>query len=252
MVMDLVGWDFIGLMKYGVVSPLPVDSPGLCWTNTGDEWRIHRRLFNQAFHAKASDKYEPQELEVARGLLKCLLETPDAFSEHFRQCVRSVRVFNGSGVESQDGGRADNIRGPISRVIQHQNIFPILKHLPNWFPGAGFKRQAAEWRKFPRALLEMPFAETKRQILRYSHFLYQMCQTGEQQASGISRPSFTSSSFALKKSTGVYYTETQVMQMAVVCQYSLEFILAELPELPELGPRHRQKLKTEFLYRLYF
>ncbi|KAJ6619369.1 hypothetical protein B0H10DRAFT_1793644 [Mycena sp. CBHHK59/15] len=31
--------------------------------------------------------------------------------------------------------------------------FPILKHVPNWFPGAGFKRQAAEWRKLARAMM---------------------------------------------------------------------------------------------------
>jgi len=41
------------------------------------------------------------------------------------------------------------------------DMFPILKHLPWWFPGAGFKRQAAEWSKLPRALVEMPFTVTE-------------------------------------------------------------------------------------------
>jgi hypothetical protein len=47
-----------------------------------------------------------------------------------------------------------------------QDTFPILKHVPTWFPLAGFKRQAAEWRKLSRSMLEMPFAETKRQMVR--------------------------------------------------------------------------------------
>jgi hypothetical protein len=48
-----------------------------------------------------------------------------------------------------------------------QNTFPILKHIPRWFPGAGFKRQAEEWLKLSRGMLELPFAETKRQMVRY-------------------------------------------------------------------------------------
>ncbi|KAJ7618699.1 cytochrome P450, partial [Roridomyces roridus] len=46
------------------------------------------------------------------------------------------------------------------------DTFPILKHIPRWLPGAGFKRQAEEWRTLVLAFLEVPFAETKRQMVR--------------------------------------------------------------------------------------
>ncbi|KAJ6472340.1 family 64 cytochrome P450 [Mycena vitilis] len=45
-----------------------------------------------------------------------------------------------------------------------QDSFPILKHIPEWFPGAAFKRQAKEWRKLAHAMRDVPFAETKRQM----------------------------------------------------------------------------------------
>ena len=35
--------------------------------------------------------------------------------------------------------------------------FPILRHLPSWFPGAKFKREAAEWNPIVQELAERPW-----------------------------------------------------------------------------------------------
>ena len=48
-----------------------------------------------------------------------------------------------------------------------QRIDPRLavKHVPSWFPGATFKRQAAEWKKATDAMVERPFeAVTKAMV----------------------------------------------------------------------------------------
>lgn len=34
---------------------------------------------------------------------------------------------------------------------------PVLRHVPSWFPGAGFKRKATVWRKDVLALRNVPF-----------------------------------------------------------------------------------------------
>ncbi|KAJ7327519.1 cytochrome P450, partial [Mycena albidolilacea] len=39
-----------------------------------------------------------------------------------------------------------------------------LKYVPDWVPGAGCKLKAKAWRKVTRALQEVPFTETKRNI----------------------------------------------------------------------------------------
>jgi hypothetical protein len=41
----------------------------------------------------------------------------------------------------------------------------MLKHLPLWFPGAGFKRQAVEWRKAVHEMVDVPFDAVKRALV---------------------------------------------------------------------------------------
>ncbi|KAJ6598178.1 cytochrome P450 [Mycena vulgaris] len=190
MVMDLMGWDFtIGLMRYG------------------EEWRTHRRLFNQTLHAKAVEKYQPQELSATRVLLQNLLRTPDEFSAHFRQMAGELIMSMAYGINVLP---SDDPYVTLANTAMHTfslasipetylvNTFPILKYVPTWLPGAGFKRQAHEWRKLARAMVDMPFAETKQQM-----------------ESGTSRPSFAADSLhALKESPDVFYNEAHVKATA--------------------------------------
>ncbi len=53
----------------------------------GEDWRERRRVFHQYFHPNATKNYRPRELKVARELLRRLLESPDDFMVHLRQCV---------------------------------------------------------------------------------------------------------------------------------------------------------------------
>lgn len=45
------------------------------------------------------------------------------------------------------------------------DMFPILKHVPCWFPGAGFQRKAAHWRAVNTTLTEQPFRYVKEQLV---------------------------------------------------------------------------------------
>ena len=45
------------------------------------------------------------------------------------------------------------------------DLFPILKYVPSWFPGAGFKKRAAHWREVNRAMIEKPFHYVKEQMV---------------------------------------------------------------------------------------
>lgn len=38
--------------------------------------------------------------------------------------------------------------------------FPSLRHIPSWFPGGGFKRIAAEWKKIAHNMRDAPFEKT--------------------------------------------------------------------------------------------
>ena len=39
------------------------------------------------------------------------------------------------------------------------DLLPWLKHVPEWVPGAGFKKTARVWRKLQEDVRELPFAE---------------------------------------------------------------------------------------------
>ncbi|KAJ6560597.1 cytochrome P450 [Mycena vulgaris] len=189
MATELVGFDFnIAMMKYG------------------DEWRTHRRLFNQAFNVKASLKYRPQELVATHALLERLLHAPGAFMDHFRQMAGEIIMSVAYGIDVQP---ADDPYVTLAHKAVHTfsitavpglylvDTFSILKHVPRWFPFAGFRRHAAEWRKLSRAMLEVPFAETKRQM-----------------ESGVAPPSFTSDSLHALTVDNVYYKEHHVKAAA--------------------------------------
>ena len=45
------------------------------------------------------------------------------------------------------------------------DLFPILKYVPSWFPGAGFQKKAAHWRKVNAALSEKPFRYVQEQLV---------------------------------------------------------------------------------------
>jgi len=48
------------------------------------------------------------------------------------------------------------------------DIFPILKHVPAWFPAAGFKRKAAYWREVNKDIRKKPFMHVKSEMVSAS------------------------------------------------------------------------------------
>ena len=51
------------------------------------------------------------------------------------------------------------------------DLFPILKYVPSWFPGAGFRKKAAHWRKIGAYMTEKPFHYVQEQLVCNRAFL---------------------------------------------------------------------------------
>ena len=45
------------------------------------------------------------------------------------------------------------------------DLFPILAYVPSWFPGAGFHKKAAHWRKLGVTWIEEPFRYVQEQLV---------------------------------------------------------------------------------------
>lgn len=45
------------------------------------------------------------------------------------------------------------------------DLIPALKYVPNWFPGAGFKKKAAHWAQVNHNVAEIPFNHVAQQMV---------------------------------------------------------------------------------------
>jgi len=48
---------------------------------------------------------------------------------------------------------------------------PILKYTPEWFPGAGFQKEAKAGKKLARTMIEVPFEAVKKNFVRHPPYL---------------------------------------------------------------------------------
>ena len=47
------------------------------------------------------------------------------------------------------------------------DMFPMLKYIPSWFPGAGFQKKAARWREATDTMVEKPFRLVQEQLVQF-------------------------------------------------------------------------------------
>ncbi|KAJ6473454.1 cytochrome P450, partial [Mycena vulgaris] len=156
MVIELMGWDFnFALMKYG------------------DHWRVHRRLFHSVFHNETAQLFRPKELTATHELLRRILHNPDGLMGHLRHMAGEIiiSVAYGINVLPKDDPYVTlterALHSFVSAMVSGRFLvdsLPILKYVPEWFPGASFRRKARVWRELSRSMVDKPFAEAKRNI----------------------------------------------------------------------------------------
>ncbi|KAF8885367.1 cytochrome P450 [Infundibulicybe gibba] len=139
----------------------------------GDYWRSHRRLFHQEFHPTAAIRYQPQEMRVTREMLQRLLDTPDDFMIHLRHMAGAITMSIGYGINVLPENdpyiytAEKAIYGLVEAAVPGTFLvdsIPLLKYVPEWMPGASFKRKAREWHEHATKMIEAPFAVIQRTI----------------------------------------------------------------------------------------
>ncbi|KAG1842006.1 cytochrome P450 [Suillus subalutaceus] len=181
---DFFGWSFNSVMiKYN------------------DRWRLHRRLFHQAFRPEAAYTYQTMQLRKGRELLNNLLEDPANWIAHLQTHSASIIMSVVYGYEI--GPRDDPIISIVERAVNlavssikpevaaFLGAFPFLQHIPYWFPGASFKRTAILSTKYAEDMIEAPFQYVEKNM-----------------ASGLASPSMVAD--ALRKAEDENASETYV------------------------------------------
>ncbi|KAG6376579.1 cytochrome P450 [Boletus reticuloceps] len=141
----------------------------VAFTPYGDQSRRQRRLMQAAFGSSSIKHYQPLLQLETKPFLRGLLEDPFKFQDHLRRYAGGLTllVVYGHHVKSTDDAflkLADECVNILANRIAAGggiwpvDVFPALKHLPDWFPGAGFKRNAAIWKKKMQVFVDEPYA----------------------------------------------------------------------------------------------
>ncbi|KAG2053794.1 cytochrome P450 [Suillus hirtellus] len=136
-----------------------------------DKWRLHRRIFHEAFHLEAVSSFRPIQMCNAHNLILNLLASPEVYGTHLHTFSTSIimSIMYDYAIAPVDdpfvalversleiGVKA--FRPEVAAVLTE---FPILKKLPPWFPGASFVRDAIVRRTLVPMIVDMPFEHVK-------------------------------------------------------------------------------------------
>ena len=82
----------------------------------------------------------------------------------------------------------------LKSVMKCSSDNQTVRHLPDWFPGAGFKRTAALWAESLRKTVEQPYQLVKKEMVHYNFYCHisRSPLVFASQAAGTAEPSFTS------------------------------------------------------------
>ncbi|KAG1751639.1 cytochrome P450 [Suillus paluster] len=141
----------------------------------GSELRSHRKMFHHALQADSSRRQREIYLCRARTLLANLLNDSRGFEEYIKSFIAAIimGVTYGCEVKSENDPYVSTVSQLVAILAKEQTperaaillAFPFLAHIPAWFPGAKFKRDALYSRKLAEKVLDAPFEFTKLQIV---------------------------------------------------------------------------------------
>ncbi|KZV85576.1 cytochrome P450 [Exidia glandulosa HHB12029] len=135
----------------------------------GPEHKAHRRLSHIALNPSAVQAFTKIQTESIRRCIERLATTPDYDKEIRVAVARSiVEMVYGIKIEGIDDPFvvcADTVFEALGDALVPgrylADVIPMLKLIPSWFPGAHFKREAAQVRKELDTMCDFPFSLVK-------------------------------------------------------------------------------------------
>ncbi|KAH9478398.1 Cytochrome P450 monooxygenase COX2 [Psilocybe cubensis] len=147
------------------------------WSNNvaimpyGDVWRQHRRIIQNNFNnPKSVQKLEPIQTKKVRQLLQGLFNTPEKFEAHSKMFSTSLTISLTHGYEIKSIDEpcvtmADEALLMGVRLLvpgaSLMNVFPVLQHVPEWFPGASARKTAGVIRRMTDEIVRFPLEYVK-------------------------------------------------------------------------------------------
>ncbi|PSR75211.1 hypothetical protein PHLCEN_2v9252 [Hermanssonia centrifuga] len=133
----------------------------------GDLWRKYRRALHEVFNTHAVASFAPMQSHEAMSLTSVILKYPEDWEHHIQRFAASAVLRATYGWSLFDTANRDQTLEKIIAFIDvtsHAsipgnflvNIFPSMMNIPEWFPGAKWKREGMRTqRKFEGLFLEL-------------------------------------------------------------------------------------------------
>ncbi|KAJ5665051.1 uncharacterized protein N7477_007499 [Penicillium maclennaniae] len=140
-----------------------------------DRFRAYRKLMKPYFGSeKVAAQYIPLQEVEAHRLLWRILKDQGNLTQHIQTEAGAVilKITYGYRVEPHKEDLLVNLVNVALEQFGHAatpgtwlvDIIPALKYVPSWFPGAGFKRTAQEFRKNLEEVAKKPYALVQQRI----------------------------------------------------------------------------------------
>lgn len=154
----LVGWD---------------EGPALI--QVSNTWSEYRRLFAQFMGTRAKiDAFKDVLHEETHGFMKRVLVDPEAWLRHSRKFAGSIVLTLAYGYKAADDEDdrmvklVDEAMDQFSETTASNaflvDVFPILRYIPEWFPGAAWKKKVPKYRRTLQDMLNLPYSWAKQQV----------------------------------------------------------------------------------------
>ncbi|KAH6899211.1 cytochrome P450 98A3 [Coprinopsis sp. MPI-PUGE-AT-0042] len=147
----------------------------------GPSWRTHRRTFHQLMNQKAVPQYRPIIQFHTTKFLRRLLEDPGNILDYTQVLFGDIIMHVAYGIKDEEYIKdltmlADKqVRGITAAVVPGRflvNTLPLLRYVPSWFPGTGWKETFQELANVNEAITAKPFEEAKQRIQDGKHDEY--------------------------------------------------------------------------------
>ncbi|KZV89528.1 cytochrome P450 [Exidia glandulosa HHB12029] len=132
----------------------------------GNFLRQHRRALHQHLNEAAAKTWWNTQQDLNVRFLKKLIDAPGDWWDltHWLAGANIMRMTFGIEIAKKDDPWID-LGIKVAEVASKAgsfgafavDIFPLLKYIPAWFPGAKFKRDAIEWRQVHVQAKNLPF-----------------------------------------------------------------------------------------------
>ncbi|KXN81911.1 O-methylsterigmatocystin oxidoreductase [Leucoagaricus sp. SymC.cos] len=140
----------------------------------GQWWRRHRRAFHQHFNSNRVYKYEDVQIRETRTFLRRLVDTPHNFTHHTYHLFAAIIMNISYGISIDESSDPYIYKAQESLIGFSEagvpgrflvDSFPIMKYIPDWVPGTGWKKFAEYYRELNKLVVTEPFEDVKRRMV---------------------------------------------------------------------------------------